>query len=69
MSGMACDKRMTIVCKVAKYLRPSSDLFCWSETWAQIKTQQDLMEITEMRMLSWIMGIKRIDRRNKSKGR
>ena len=44
-------------------------LLCWSETWAQIKTQQDLLESTEIRMLSWIMGIKRIDRRNKSKSR
>ena len=69
MSGMVCDKRMTIVFKMAKYLRPSSYLFCWSETRAQIKRQQDLLESTEMRMLSWIMGIKGIDRRNKSKGR
>ena len=31
-----------------------------SETWALRKAEQNLLERTEMRMLRWIMGIKRI---------
>ena len=37
---------------------------CGSETWALRKDGQDLLEITitEMRMLRWKMGIKRIEK-------
>ena len=34
----------------------------WSETWAQTNADQDLPERTEMNMLIWVMGIKRIDK-------
>ena len=42
------------------------------EIWVLRKAEQNLLERTEMRMLRWMMGIKRIDiknRTNLSKGR
>ena len=33
-----------------------------SETWALRKAEQDLLERTEMRMLRWMMEIKRIEK-------
>ena len=33
-----------------------------SETWALRKTEQNFLERTEMRMLRWMMGIKRIEK-------
>ena len=39
-----------------------------SATWALRKAEQDLLERTEMRMLRWMMGIKRFEKiRNKDK--
>ena len=32
----------------------------WSETWALMKADQKVLERTEMRMLRWLMGTKRI---------
>ena len=33
-----------------------------SETWALRNTKQNLLERTEMRMLIWMMGVKRIEK-------
>ena len=33
-----------------------------SETWALRKAEQNLLERTELRMLRWMMGIKRIEK-------
>ena len=33
-----------------------------SETWSPRKAEQNLLETTEMRMLRWMMGIKRIEK-------
>ena len=42
--------------------RPSSVLMYTSETWTLRKAEQDLLERTEMRMVRWMMGIKRIEK-------
>ena len=50
-------------CPLAVYrtvIRPV--LMYGSETWALRKTEENLLERTEMRMLRWMMGIKRIEK-------
>ena len=59
MSGIVHDKG----CSLAVYrtvIRPV--LMYGSETWALRKTEENLLERTEMRMLRWMMGIKRIEK-------
>ena len=41
------------------FIRPA--VMYGSETWALRKAEQNLLERTEMRMLRWMMGIKRIE--------
>ena len=63
MSGIECEKMMPIMLKAAVYnnvIRPV--LMYGSETWALRKAEQNLLERTEMRMLRWMMGIKRIEK-------
>ena len=64
MPGIVCDKRMSIMLKAAAgyktVVRPV--LMYGSETLALRKTEQNLLERTEMRMLRWMMGLKRIEK-------
>ena len=46
--------------------RPSSDQFLRSKSHlSQKKSRRDLLQRTEMRMLMWMMGIKRIEKTRK----
>ena len=46
--------------------RPSSDQFLRSKSHLSLKkSRQDLLQRTEMRMLRWMMGIKRIEKTRK----
>ena len=58
MSGVLCDRRM---CKredqgegVQNSGKTSTDVRVQRETWALKKTQENKLEIAEMRMLRWI---------------
>ena len=56
------DKRMPIMLKAAVYktvIRPV--IMYGSGTWAPRKSEQNVLERTEMRMLRWMTGIKRIE--------
>ena len=64
MPGIVCDKRMPIMLKAAAgyktVVRPV--LMYGSETLALRKAEQNLLERTEMRMLRWMRGLKRIEK-------
>ena len=62
-SGIVCDKRMLIGLTMAVYktsIRPVP--MYGSENWALRMAEQDWLERTEMRMLRWMMWIKRIEK-------
>ena len=66
MSGIVCDKRMPInmlkTAVIKTVTRPV--LMYGSETWTPRKAEQDWLETTEseMRMLRWMIGMKRIEK-------
>ena len=53
-------KRGCRLCSKQQCIRPV--LMYGSETWALRKAEQNLLERTEIRMLRWMMGIKRIEK-------
>ena len=64
MPGIVCDKRMPIMLKAAAGYKTviRHVLMYGSETLALRKAEENLLERTEMRMLRWMMGIKRIEK-------
>ena len=54
---------MPIMLEAAGYKNAIRSVIMYgNETWALIKAEQNLLERTEMRMLRWMMGIKRIEK-------
>ncbi|KAL1454815.1 hypothetical protein WDU94_008949 [Cyamophila willieti] len=63
MTGVLCDKRMSLRMKGKTYktvVRPA--LMYGAETWAMKKVHERKMEVAEMRMLRWSCGVTRLDR-------
>ena len=58
-SGLLCDRRMPVKLK-GKVIRPAMPYV--AETWATRKRQEQLIEVTEMRMLRWMCGVTRKDK-------
>ena len=58
MSGIVCDKRMSIMLKAAVYIGPNivvvTVLMYGSETWAMRKAEQNVAERTYTGMLRWM---------------
>ena len=61
--GIPCDMSMPIMLKVAINKTVIMHIqINESETWTLINAEQDLPERTEMRMLRWMVGIRRIEK-------
>ena len=63
MSGVLCDKRMSMKVKGKIYktvVRPA--MVYGAETWATKKTQEEKLNVVEMKMLRWACGVTRMDR-------
>ena len=62
-SGLICDKKVSARVKGVIYrsvIRPA--MIFGSETWPIKKIQERKMEVAEMRMLRWMLGVTREDR-------
>ncbi|KAG1693339.1 Adenylate cyclase type 3 [Nymphon striatum] len=63
MSSIMCDRKMPKRLKVKVYKTVIRQVLLYrSELWAVRKWERDMIERTEMRMLKWMFGIKRLDR-------
>ena len=63
MSGIVCDRKMPERLKVKVYktvIRPVLLYGC--QLWALKKCEGELLERTEMRMLRWMLGVRRLDK-------
>ena len=63
MSGVLCDRKISARAKGRIYksvVRPA--MTYGTETWPIKKTQEQKMNVAEMRMLRWMLGVTRMDR-------
>ncbi|KAI5732011.1 hypothetical protein M8J77_019760 [Diaphorina citri] len=63
MTGVLCDRRMNVILKGKIHktvVRPA--MIYGAETWAMKKIHEKRLEVAEMRMLRWSLGVTRMDR-------
>lgn len=59
LSGELCDKKVSCRMKGKLYKSMERPAMLYSaETWSIIKAQEKAMEVAEMRMLRWMIGVK-----------
>ena len=57
-NGVLCDRKMPAklkrkICRTV--VRPT--LVYWADTWSTTNTQENRLEVNEMRMLGWVHGV------------
>lgn len=61
---MICDRKASTTVKVMLYIRSGvrPDIKYGLETWLVKKTQERKMEVAEIRMVSWMLGVVKRDK-------
>ena len=63
ISGILCDRRISFRVKGKIYNRVLRLAMVYSaETWAMKKAQEKKLDVAEMRMLTWMSGVTKLDR-------
>ena len=63
VSGILCDRRISLRVKGKVYktvVRPA--MMYGAETWAVKKAQENKLDVAEMRILTWMSGVTKLDR-------